>query len=144
VKGEGPIVSENRSVKNFDGIDLDISANVFISKSDVYSIKIEAQANLLELIKTRKAGGILRISLKENCLLSSRGIDIYISMPEVTELSIGGSGSIRLEDKFETEFLYTSVSGSGDMIAEIIADEIECNINGSGSIELLGSSKFIE
>jgi len=140
IQGEGLIRSENRSVENFRGIDLDIAADVIITKSDEFSFEIHAQENLLRLIKTRVVGRNLRIYINENCLLNSKGIEIYISMPEIEELGIGGSGSIILEDHFESDRIYLSVNGSGGIEADLSADRIECDINGSGSIELFGDS----
>ncbi|MBC34947.1 MAG: hypothetical protein CL663_02735 [Bacteroidetes bacterium] len=144
IKGEGPMRSESRSVKKFTGIELDISANVYVEKSRDFYFEIEAQESLLKLIKTRVEGRTLHIYLDGNCLMSHRGISIKIGMPEVDLLDIGGSGSITLEDQFTTDYLITKVSGSGDIVADIIADEIECDINGSGSIELLGETSSLE
>ena len=143
IEGEGPIRTENRSIDDFNGIDLDIAANVIITKSDEFSFKIQAQENLHDFIMTRVEGGNLHIYVKENCI-NSRGIEIYISMPEIQELEVGGSGNITLEDHFESKRIYMTVSGSGDIEADVTADKIECEINGSGSIELYGNTKKLK
>lgn len=143
IEGEGPIRTENRSVDDFNGIDLDIAANVIVTKSDEFSFEIQAQENLHDFIKTRVEGGSLRIYINENCI-NSRGIEIHISMPEIEELEVGGSGSITLEDHFKSEKIYMTVSGSGDIEADVTAKKIECDINGSGSIELYGNAEKLK
>ena len=141
IKGEGPIESEYRDVTNFTAIDLDISADVFITQDTGYSVKIEAQRNILDIIKTKISGKTLEIDFEANCVINVDDIRIYISMPELSEIEIDGSGTVKGTNKFNVQDLKLSVEGSGDIILDIIANSIYSDIDGSGQIKLSGSTK---
>lgn len=144
IQGEGPIQSENRDLNNFDGIDLGISAHVYLEKSDTYTFSIEAQENLLDEIETFVSGGILRIQYENVCVTSRKAIRIYIGMPELTEIEIGGSGDVVGSGVFECRNLKLRISGSGSIDLEAIAKSIDCKISGSGNIDLSGSTDELE
>lgn len=144
IKGEGSIVSEDRNVKDFDGIELDISANVYLEKSNTFKLRIEAQENILDEIETYVSAGMLHIDYDDLCVISRRSVKIYISMPELTEIEVGGSGSVISSDTFDCKNLKLRISGSGDIEIGAIAQTIKCSINGSGDIELTGSADELE
>ncbi|MBU1012898.1 MAG: DUF2807 domain-containing protein [Bacteroidetes bacterium] len=144
IEGEGPTVSETRNVSNFDAIELEASANVFITKSDNFEIKIKGQQNILDILRTRLRGRTLVIEYDEACVMNSRSLEIFISMPEITEIQIDGSGEVESEDVFIMDDLYLGVSGSGSIELEIKSTRVEAEINGSGSVFLTGETdRFI-
>ncbi len=140
IEGDGPIETENRNQQGFDAIELEVSANVYIKQADIFEIKIEAQQNILDIIRTKVRGNALVIDYNEMCVMNSRSIDIYISMPELSELNVDGSGDIVSDDVFESDEIYMSVSGSGSIEIEVEAEEVDLKINGSGDILVSGST----
>lgn len=140
IEGEGPAVTENRNVSNFDAIELEASANVFITKSEHFELKIKGQQNILDILRTRLRGRTLVIEYDEACVMNSRSLEIFISMPEITEIQIDGSGEVESEDVFTTDDLYLGVSGSGSIELEIKSSRVEAEINGSGSVFLSGET----
>ena len=144
INGEGPIVSEDRNLKDFDGIELDISANVYLEKSNTFKFRIEAQENILDEVETFVSAGLLHIRYDNLCVMSRRSVRIYISMPELTDIEVGGSGKVLSSDVFDCNNLRLRVSGSGDIELGAIAKTIECVISGSGEIDLTGSAEELE
>lgn len=140
IEGEGPTVNETRNISNFDAIELEASANVFITKSDNFEIKIKGQQNILDILRTRLRGRTLVIEYEETCVMNRRNLEIFISMPEITEIQIDGSGDIESEDVFTTDDLYLGVSGSGSIELEIKSTRVETEIYGSGSVFLSGET----
>ena len=140
IEGEGPIVSENRNVSGFDKIELEASANVFISKSDDFKVQIEGQQNILDILRTRKRGNTLVIEYEEACVMNTRKLEIYISMPEIKEVQIDGSGDVESEDQFTANKFYAGISGSGSIDMDVRTQELDASISGSGSIYLRGDT----
>ena len=140
IEGEGPSVSETRNVSDFDAIEVEASANVFITKSDNFELKVKGQQNILDILRTRLRGRTLVIEYDETCVMNTRKLDIFISMPEITEIQIDGSGDVESDDVFTTQELYLGVSGSGSINLDINATRIEAEISGSGSIFLAGKT----
>lgn len=132
---------ENRKVSDFTGIELSVAANVYLTQADLYKVEIEADASILRQIETTVDGGKLRIKYVDRWYsnFSNKKVNIYISMPRVNELSIAGSGDIVAQNPLVTDKLSIHVSGSGDVIIDMLsAKTVEVSINGSGDIKLAG------
>ncbi len=140
IEGEGPIVKETRNLDGFEGIDLRASADLYITKSDRFEIRIEGQQNILDVLTTRIKGHNLVIEFQDVCVINTRSLDIYISMPELSELYVSGSGDVESEDAFETDDLNLGISGSGSIDLDVIARRIDVRLSGSGDIYLAGES----
>ena len=138
VKGEGPSVTEERELTNFDKIEVNSFADIFYEQSDEFSVVIETQANLMEYIETKIEGTTLVIEQRNNTSLQSDGgINIYISCPNMSDMTINGSGSITGQNKIVTSDLSCTINGSGDFyFKNIIATHYWMNINGSGDLEI--------
>jgi len=71
----------------------------------------------------------------------SERVEIYITVNEINDLSVGGSGKIIGENKFTSDNMDIDVSGSGRIEFNTDAKNMEISISGSGKIELKGTSK---
>ncbi len=66
IRGKGPVKTESRNVSGFHAIDLNVSAEVEVKISDNYFVEVEAQENLLPILKTEVENGTLKIYFDEN------------------------------------------------------------------------------
>lgn len=138
IKGEGPTVTKELNVSGFHGISLAFSGDVYLRQGSSYSVKAEGQANIIDNIKTEVSSGIWRIKFDRN-VRNHQGLKIYITMPELTQAKISGSGSIITEGMFKNvDNLTLGISGSGNVKVEVDANNIESRISGSGDISVAG------
>jgi Putative auto-transporter adhesin, head GIN domain len=151
VQGSGHVVSENREVAGFDRVSLSGAGDLSIAQGDQEGLTIEADDNLLPLIKSEVSGGRLRIGPENVNLRSTKPIHYELRLKnlkglqlsgsleaqaaslqtEQLDISISGSGKVRLP-KLETGGLDVSVSGSGDLEVAGKADRQNIAISGSG------------
>mgnify|MGYP000500932513 CR=1 FL=1 len=138
VKGTGPLTEETREISAFSDLEINLPGNVYYTQSDSYSLKIEAQANLFEYIKTKVDGDKLKISTKSNTSFStSKAINVYVSGPMLSEIEINGSGNLFAQGAIQTDYVECEISGSGNaQFSHLVVDEFEGEINGSGEIIL--------
>jgi hypothetical protein len=140
VRGNGPVKTETRSVSGFHGVNLDLSGDVEVRVADTYSVEVQAQENLLPILKTEVKDGVLRIYFDQSVSFSD-DIKVRISGPAFDELALGGSGNIKVLTPIKAEKLKLSVGGSGDIDAsQADAGSIACSIDGSGGIEVGGKA----
>lgn len=138
VKGTGPVQTESRSVDNFHGVQLDISADLEITVGESYSVEVLAQQNLLPLIQTKTENGQLRIFSSEN-YNSSEPIKLRVTMPAPDQLAVGGSGSIKVLNTLNAEKLDISIGGSGAVnCMQANLNSLHTSISGSGEVTLGG------
>lgn len=138
VSGTGPVVSETRSVSGFAEIKSEFSGDIIITPASSYSVRIEAQQNIIDVIETVLNDGILTLRVKNNTIIrpDSR-VRVYISSPDIKGIRVSGSGNVQLTDAINTTDLYLKVSGSGNInIYKLTANSVDANISGSGEINI--------
>lgn len=143
-RGEGPAKTETRAVSGFHGVDLQISGDVEVSVAEQFSVEVQAQENLLPLLKTEVENGTLRIYFSESVSYSN-DVKVKISGPAFDRFSIGGSGSLRVLTPITSDKMDLGIAGSGDIyLPQATLQSAECSIAGSGSINLGGTANLIK
>lgn len=136
IEGYGVLTEDEREVIDFYGVSNTTSFDVYITQADEYSVVVKAQENILPLIETYKSGGTLIVNTKDfNCIRSTSRVEVYISMPEIEELNLTGSGMIACE-KVQGDIVECAVTSSGNLFVDSIdCDELYIKNSGSGSYE---------
>lgn len=133
IQGSGNTVTDIRAVDAFSKIKLLSSADVVVEISDEQSVEVEVDDNLVDIITTEVSGETLSISSTES--YSSRsGIVVRIKVAELDEVSIGGSGEIKIDGLAADDFSAT-VTGSGDVVASGTAKALTARVTGSGDVD---------
>ena len=106
-----------------------------------YSVEIEADPKDLKNIDSKIVDSKLKFD--SNCnFCSFKDVKIYITLPKLTGIEIGGSGDIKATNDFTTENLEIEISGSGDIqFQNIDAVNLSIEISGSGKIIAKGNTK---
>ena len=136
VKGKGDVVSEFRNISGFNVIGLAMEEELYFTPDSVFSVEIQAQQNIIDVIETPVEGGKLVLKLKDHTILGNhKDIRFYIHAPGIDDLDISGSGSINVTSTMDQPYLSYNISGSGNInLPDIISNQVKGNISGSGSI----------
>ncbi len=137
VKGNENVVVETRDLSGFERICLGINADLVITQSNEFEVKIEASENLMQHIKTKISSDKLIIS-SEKCLKSHKPIKVYVSAPQLNLIEVIGSGNVYQNGNWNFKTLNLHVIGSGDInFSEIkVAQNLKNIISGSGDISI--------
>ena len=136
-RGSGNVKSEDRKTGSFSAVKLSCSADLFISQGST-SVTVKTDDNILELVETKVENGTLHIDIKGRGFRSVKVLEVYITMPELTNLKNSGSGDIEIKDAFKASDLVIGLNGSGDLDANLNANNLELRVSGSGDTELTG------
>lgn len=131
VRGSGDMVTESRSVSNFDSISLSGSGDVIISQNGDESLTIETDDNIMQYVTSEVRGGTLHLGFEELTSVSPTRLVFTVGVDDLTGISISGSGNVKA-DGIQTDLLDIGVSGSGDLELEGEATRQEVGISGSG------------
>ena len=136
--------TQTREVTGFTFIHLEIAATVYVTQENHFSVQVAASPDLLEKINTDVEDNTLEITAEKNN--SWKNIDlrkgmedviIYISMPKPNGLDVYGSGMIKAQNNFLTDYLNMEVHGSGDIVMkDFKTQKADVNVEGSGEIHL--------
>ncbi len=135
--------TEDRNLPVFTGISLRIPATLYIEQGAERKVTIEAKSSTLEEIITEINDRALVIRFPARNFFV-RGFDpgkiiIHITIPEITDLSVSGSGDIFGRNTISTLIMDLNVSGSGNIdLAKLDAERVKTNISGSGNILIRG------
>lgn len=142
IKGNGNVVTVNRSTSDYDGIGVGGSFDVVLIKGKEGKIKIEGEENIIPYIETKIKGSTLEIKFKKNTnIRTTRKLVVTVPYTDISKVSLGGSGNITNTGVIESDDLKVSLGGSGNITLAVEADEVTSSIGGSGNIKLNGSSE---
>jgi len=142
ISNNGAVASEERSLSNFRTIASEISGDVFITQDSAFSVSVEAEGNVLEVLETTVDNDKkLHIRIKNGKFVTSKNVKVYISMPDISGLYLIGSGNMELMNAINSTRLNLELKGSGNMsLQQIVADSITASISGSGGISSLSGN----
>ena len=141
IKGDGMLVTESRDIGEFTGVASFGNFMVEIFNNEDYSLKIEADENLLPYIDSYVRGGNLILETKRGkCIKSREQLKIMVGAPEIRLIRLGGSGNMYC-DMIDSPDLKLELNGSGNIhCSEVNTEDIEIRLSGSGEIRINGSS----
>lgn len=130
--GSGNVVSEPRPVAGFDLVRLSGSGNLLVEQTGAESLTIEAEDNILPLLRSDVENGVLILGLRPGVgIVTHKPIVFKLTVKELKGIDASGSGSIDVKgldtDRFDFE-------GSGSMQAVVAgrAQEQDVSMSGSG------------
>lgn len=132
--GSGIAAQETRRPGEFDAVRLAVPADAWVRQGPEAEVVLSGDDNLLELIETRVEHGTLVIEM-DGSYRSDLGLEVHVTTPRLTGVSIAGSGDVQIED-VDSERLEVSIAGSGDLSAVGRVGRLEASIAGSGDMRL--------
>jgi hypothetical protein len=146
IAGDGTDYTTTRSLPSFDKVHLSCSVEVIVLKGDSFSVKIEGERNIVELLATDVKGDELDIHwpffFKE--VRPTEPLRCWVTTRDVSEVSNSGSGKIQSEDRFKNPTMSIHNSGSGRIEWSLAADELHIGTSGSGHVLIKGTAKELE
>lgn len=144
-KGSGNVITSTRTLTGFQGVELEVPADVKLVQGSTESVVLETDDNIAPLIETVVEQGQLLVRMaKRGDNIQTKTLRITITAPSFTALSVSGSGTVRA-DALQTPKLKTSISGSGDMrLQKLAVGELTVAISGSGDFEANGYADAIK
>ena len=140
IKGNGNVVTSEKTVSAFDKIRVSNSAVVRFHASQEYRAVVTVDENLDEYVEIVTKNNVLNIGTKSGSYSFTKfQVDVYC--PVLTGVSMSGSGNFENMDKITTSTFETSVSGSGRIKVTIDCENFSARISGSGGITTNGNSK---
>src|SRR5215813_12051247 len=154
VKGNGLRRAEQRNLPSFKAVDTTGAYEVEITCQKPASFEIEADENILPLIKTELRDGVLFVSSDQR-YNSAKPVVLRISMPELNAVSSRSAGDIRITDVNGDDLRIESTgaasinatgkaksttissTGAGDVEAtRLVVEKAKVNVTGAASVNV--------
>jgi len=139
---------EVRSVGTFTKISFRVPGKLVVRQGSPQKVEIEGDKATLSKIETEVKGDRLVIGNEEKWNWGWRDTErimVYITVKDITGLSVSGSGELITEGRINTDQMDLNVSGSGSLQTDVNATgEVEANVSGSGRIDVKGNCRSSE
>ncbi len=142
-EGMGPVVEKNIVLDAFTGISIDGSLDAILHTEGTAGVRIEGQANLIELITTEVEEGLLVVGSKK-CYSTSEKLIVHVTQPSMALMRVKGSGSVSCEGTLHASDLSLEVEGSGDIKLDIATVGLNTLVEGSGDITVTGECSTLK
>jgi len=160
VRGSGTRKTEARELKAFKTIDTTGSFEINITAQKPASFEIEADDNIVPLIKTEVRGDTLFVTTEQS-INPSRSVRLRVTLPELAAVTSRGAGEINIVDansdslKLESlgaasieaagkaKTVTISSTGAGKVDAgNLIAEKANVDVKGAASVEVNASEQL--
>ncbi|MCL6088181.1 MAG: DUF2807 domain-containing protein [Actinobacteria bacterium] len=142
ITGSGKVVTEERDVSGFDSISIGSSMNLIIEQTGSESLKIEAEDNIIPLVKTSVIGKELVIKLAPGIffsIFSIKPINCYVTVKDLKGLKVSSSSSANCKE-LTTDKLDINVSSSGRANLVVHTNELNANLSSSAVLKISGDA----
>ncbi len=138
VTGSGQFTRETRPVSDFTGVDLRAVGEVTIKMGKLESAVVEADDNILPLLKTELVGSQLIIGKRDNTKIrTGNPIRFIITMTRLENVSISGTGDIKING-LNSDLVTFDLPGTGSITAHGKVKTLNVSLPGTGTIDCDG------
>ncbi len=154
INGSGQIVSQTRELPWFNTISVSSAINVFITQGEYFEVKVKADDNLIEYIKTEVRKDELVIGMTTNINTGrSSTTEVHITAPAFLSVKASGASNVSSRGIIRQENIQIRGSGAADIRLNLDAAFMELKCSGasdariegfvqSAQVELSGASDF--
>jgi hypothetical protein len=127
----------------FTEITVKNNAKLILKQDSVQSVTATANDEIFDKLVVEIKDRKLIIRYSSNTWFDSGWksgpLTVYVSMPQIDELTVSGSGSIIADEFVSARVLDCYVSGSGSIrLSKLKAEKITSGVSGSGHLQLAG------
>ncbi len=101
---------------------------------------VEADENLLGIIRTEVRGNTLVIESEEN-IRNAKELNVFINFMTLEKIQLSGAVEVKGQNALKLGDLKIDGSGASEITLDLTADELRCEFSGASEIDLRGSSK---
>jgi hypothetical protein len=138
VYGNGKVVTEDRPADSFNRLKVSSGVDVFITQGEEESLKVIADENLLEYIKTEITDNTLKVYTEAN-IRQAKSKEVHLVYKQLGEIDISSAGDVEGINRMKADDLDLDLSSAGDLVLDVEAKKINCNISSAGDARLSGT-----
>lgn len=143
--GSGNIIEQDRNLSNFTSIKVAGDFEVKVKQGNAYSVRIEADDNLIDDIRTVVKNDELVISYKSNTNLRNSQMTVYVTAPALNSLRSSASAEIIAEGTIRSDnSLKLSASSGSTITATVDAPVIEASVSSGSEMDLKGRTRDLD
>ncbi|HEY4650713.1 MAG TPA: head GIN domain-containing protein [Pontibacter sp.] len=142
VKGNGNLQTQTRKVSGFTGVKVSGGFAVEIKQGNKEEVRIEAEENLMDNIKTVVKNGVLHI-YSEGSINTKKGMKAYVTVDKLNKVDISGGVKVVGLSTFKANTFDLDMSGGSNVKLAIDATTITADMSGASKVVLTGRANEV-
>ncbi|WKK75991.2 head GIN domain-containing protein [Marivirga salinae] len=139
------------NIVDFHSISVNSAYTVYIKQSNKEEVRVEAEKEIYDLTEIIVKEGVLHINIEKDDSQTSKSIwqkidnikllptlKVYVSIKDVQNLSVNGSGKLITENSIASDKLELLVAGTGSMEIDAKTKELDAKLAGPGTLTIKG------
>lgn len=132
-----------RTIESFDKIEVFGNIQVFLTKGDVGTVKIDSKDVNPSEVVTEVKNKLLKIKMKSN-LFDDVTVKVYLNFDELREISSNAAAEIIVKDKIKGDKIFVTATSGGRVKLDAELNAVELKSYQGGHIDISGKSKIQE
>ena len=142
-KGSGNIISQERNLTEFTGIESSGGIDVYITQKDTQKVVVETDDDLQKLVITKVENGILKV-YPDKWFMHFKKLKVYVSVKDIKTISASGGSDIFAENPIIAGNMGISLSGGSDARLNIKGIQIDGSLSGGSDLYLKGAAGYLK
>lgn len=141
----------------FKSIYVNSAYTVYLKQTNKNEVTVEALTEIFSLSDIKVENGILMINIDRKPETPNKSIwakiddiklnptmKLYVSMKNISELQVNGTGRIISENSIAADYMLLAVNGSGSLEVDIKGNTVKAEVTGSGNMILKGYATSVD
>jgi hypothetical protein len=140
IQGNGIEKTQQRKIsQNFDKLKVSRGVEVVVTEGLVEKVEVKSDENLMDYIETSVTKRTLEITTTKS-LRSQIGLIIYVTLPNLQEVSASSGSTIRTENSVTGTNLIAKASSGSEINLKVEIENIQAQTSSGSSINLEGKA----
>ena len=142
-RGNGNVEKQERKVSAFNAIEVAGAFDVYLSLGTTQSVVVEADENLLPLIRTEVIGSTLRIDNKKP-IHDPKSLKVFITVTDLKRIEVSGAVDLQTQNKLTLTELAIEISGATEATLEIAVQKLVISSSGGSELNFSGMANRVD
>lgn len=139
--------TQNRNVKDFNAIKVSTGIDLYLSMGNEESVKIVAEDDIIDNIKTEVKNGVLHIYMKQNNSWfnwsGNKTRKAYVSVKELVALDASSGSDVETQNTLEGDKLEVKASSGSDVKLALHVKNFSIDTSSGSDARLSGRVKYL-
>lgn len=141
--GNGNVIATNRTIaSDFNQIKISQGLELYITQSNAEALRIEADENLHDLIKTEIENNTLSIYTSEN-IKSAASKKIHLRVKHLSGIKATSGSLVKATNTLKEDVLELNATSGANITLDVITQHLNCHSTSGSSIKLRGTTNIL-
>ncbi len=138
IVGNGDVVTEERSLEPFSSVETSHGWDLVLEQGTGHEMTIEAEQNIIDLLKTEVENGVLRIYFEKGVRIRrSKRKRIYLTFENLESITASGGSDVKAESALEVADLDMKFSGGSDLsLNSLRVEDLKMQLSGGSDANI--------